>query len=59
MFTVGIFFFCPDGINPNSGLTGPNNTYTYSELVDFGESDKMIKNKLKNGWIKHLQWVQQ
>ena len=24
------FFFCPDGIIPNSGLTGPNNTlYIY------------------------------
>ena len=22
-------FFCPDGITPNSGLTGPNNTYVY------------------------------
>ena len=21
--------FCPDGITPNSGLTGPNNTYIY------------------------------
>ena len=25
MFTVE-WFFCPDGITPNSGLTGPNNT---------------------------------
>ena len=24
-----MFFFCPDGIIPNSGLTGPNNTYIY------------------------------
>ena len=24
-----MFFFCPDGITPNSGLTGPNNTYIY------------------------------
>ena len=33
MFTV---FFCPDGITPNSGLTGPNNTeyiYINSYLV--------------------------
>ena len=22
-------FFCPDGITPNFGLTGPNNTYVY------------------------------
>ena len=22
-------FFCPDGITPNSGLTGPNHTYIY------------------------------
>ena len=22
----GLFGFCPDGITPNSGLTGPNNT---------------------------------
>ena len=26
MFTVEYFFFCPDGITPNSGLTGPNNS---------------------------------
>ena len=25
MFTVE-WFFCPDGITPNSSLTGPNNT---------------------------------
>ena len=25
-------FFCPDGITPNSGLTGPNNTYIYIYL---------------------------
>ena len=36
MFTVEWFFFYPDGITPNSGLTGPNNTiyiyiyFTYS-----------------------------
>ena len=24
------FFFCPDGITPNSGLTGPNNTHTHT-----------------------------
>ena len=30
MFTVEWFFFCPDGITPNLGLTGPNNTiYIY------------------------------
>ena len=29
MFTVECCFFCPDGITPNSGLTGPNNTYIY------------------------------
>ena len=30
MFTVEFFFFfCPDGIPPNFGLTGPNNTYIY------------------------------
>ena len=28
MFTVE-WFFCPDGITPNSGLTGTNNTYIY------------------------------
>ena len=22
-------FSCPDGITPNSGLTGPDNTYIY------------------------------
>ena len=26
MSTVEFFFFYPDGITPNSGLTGPNNT---------------------------------
>ena len=24
-----VLFFCPDGITPNSGLTGPNNTNIY------------------------------
>ena len=28
MFTVECFFY-PDGITPNPGLTGPNNTYKY------------------------------
>ena len=28
MFTFE-WFSCPDGITPNSGLTGPNNTYIY------------------------------
>ena len=23
--------FCPDGIIPNSGLTGPNNIYIYTK----------------------------
>ena len=34
MFTVEFFFFffCPDGISPNSGLTGPNNTYIYINI---------------------------
>ena len=35
MFSVECFFFCPDGITPNSGLTGPNNTiyiYIYVNL---------------------------
>ncbi len=32
MFTVE-WFFCPDGITPNSNLTGPNNTiYIYKEF---------------------------
>ena len=25
-------FFCPDGITPNSGLTGPNNTHTHAYI---------------------------
>ena len=32
-------FFCPDGITPNSGLTGPNNTiyiYIYISLYIYG-----------------------
>ena len=29
MLTVERFFFCPDGITPNSGLTRPNNTHTH------------------------------
>ena len=32
MFTVE-WVFCPDGITPNSGLTGPNNTiYIYKYI---------------------------
>ena len=27
-------FFCPDGIIPNSGLTGPNNIYIYIYIYD-------------------------
>ena len=26
------FFFCPDGIIPDSGLTGLNNTYIYIQI---------------------------
>ena len=26
-------FFCPDGITPNSDLTGPNNIYIVSEMA--------------------------
>ena len=29
MFTVECFF-CPNGITPKSGLTGPNNTHTHT-----------------------------
>ena len=29
LLNVFFFFFCLDGITPNSGLTGPNNIYTY------------------------------
>ena len=33
MFTAEFFFFfCPDGITPNSGLTGPNNTYIHNDF---------------------------
>ena len=26
-------FFCPDGIIPDAGLTGPNNTYIYKYII--------------------------
>ena len=28
-------FFCPDGITPNSSLTGPNNTYNVYEYYEY------------------------
>ena len=31
-------FFCPDGITPNSGLTGPNNTYIYIYIYIYIDS---------------------
>ena len=31
MFTVELFFY-PDGITPNSGLNGPNNTHTHAHI---------------------------
>ena len=36
MFTFELFS-CPDGITPNSGLTGPKNTYIYI-YITFGRS---------------------
>ena len=33
---LNVFFFCPDGITPNSSLTGPNNTiyiYIYIYII--------------------------
>ena len=37
-------FFCPDGITPNSGLTGPNNTIynicIYMNVAYFNKNDK-------------------
>ena len=45
MFTVEQFF-CPDGITPNSGLTGPNNIYIYgafNKFPDFfGDAFKIV-----------------
>ena len=39
--------FCPDGITPNSGLTGPNNTYIYiywiDREIDFGTNKLATK----------------
>ena len=29
------WFSCPEGITPNSGLTGPNNTYIYIYIYTF------------------------
>ena len=31
MFTAECIF-CPDGITPNSGLTGPNNTHRHTHI---------------------------
>ena len=41
MFTVE-WFFCTDGITPNSGLTGPNNTiYIYIYIYIYTPLDKV------------------
>ena len=50
-----MFFFCPDGITPNSGLTGLNNTYTYmsmynSSIIDI-EHDSIIPQNLVHHWL--------
>ena len=37
MFTLELFS-CPDGIPPNSGLTGPNNTYIYILILSNAKS---------------------
>ena len=50
MFTVE-WFFCPDGITTNSGLTGPNNTNTiyiyiyiipYPRVVEFSGEEVIV-----------------
>ena len=63
MFTVEcFFFFCPDGITPNSGLTGPNNTpiyiyiYIYShEKCRYYTNTRLFKNSNKS--MKFLQMI--
>ena len=32
--------FCPDGITPNSGLTGPNNIYIYIYIYKFSDEEE-------------------
>ena len=41
-----MFFFCPDGITLNSGLTGPNNTYIYIYIYvpDIGLAVRVFAN---------------
>ena len=44
MFTVKCFS-CPDGITPNSGLTGPNNTYIYIYIYIYRERERERKTE--------------
>ena len=49
-----MFFFCPDGITPNSGLTGPNNTLyiwfvKHIFLKTFWKESKLIFSTQLNG----------
>ena len=41
------WFFCPDRIIPDSGLTGPNNTYILLY--------KFCYNLIKSSWIRNNQ----
>ena len=57
MFTIE-WFFCPDEITPNSGLTGPNNTiyictYIYQYLTDIFNLilEKKFKHKIHLNFI--------
>ena len=43
--------FCPDGITPNSGLTGPNNIYIYIYIYIY------IWNLIKNNITRPLNVI--
>ena len=51
MFTVELFcLFCPDGITPNSGLSGPNNTYIYIYMYVLGFTDPPTHTSATDAW---------
>ena len=50
-------FFCPGRITPNSGLTGPNNTYIYIYIY-IGYVMKPSKTvDFKVDWSMWTQWT--
>ena len=50
MFTFELFS-CPDGITPNSGLTGPNNIYIYIYIYSLSHKNCLF---FVFCFIKHL-----